>query len=391
VGLFRRSREERALPPGALALGGAAWPSWTAAGEYVDGDKALRLSAVWACVRVLSDTISSLPIDVYRDDEHIDTPPVLQEPAAGYPAHDWIAAVMQSLLLRGNAYGLITARNASNLLPTQVELVHPDRVSLSLDPEDGSVSYRISGQEFDRTDVWHVRAFCQPGAVLGMSPIAHHAETVGVGLAAQRFGAEFFPADVPVGILKPAPGGPTWDPGTTDGKGSTREQLAGSWKQYRQRRPGVIVMEGVEFEKVGVDPDDSQFLESQKFTVQQVARVYGVPPEMIASEAGGSLTYANVEQRSLDFLTYSLNPWIVRIEHALGRLLPRNQSVKLNADALLRTTTRERFDAYKVAVETGFLTIDEIRELEDLPPLGRSEPDGGDRPAAVDTTEATTP
>jgi HK97 family phage portal protein len=390
VGWFRRS-EERALPPGALALGGAAWPSWTAAGEYVDGDKALRLSAVWACVRVLSDTISSLPIDCYRGDAHIDTPPVLQEPAAGYPAHDWIAAVMQSLLLRGNAYGLITARNAANLLPTQIELVHPDRVALSLDPEDGSVSYRISGQEFDRSDVWHVRAFCQPGVVLGMSPIAHHAETVGVGLAAQRFGAEFFGGGgVPVGILKPEPGGPPWDPGDAEGHGSTREQLANSWKGYRARRPGVIVMEGVAYEKVSIDPDESQFIESQKLSVQQVARVYGVPPEMIASEAGGSLTYANVEQRSLDFLTYSLNPWIVRIEHALGRLLPRNQTVKLNADALLRTTTRERFDAYKVAVETGFLTIDEIRQLEDLPPLGRSNPDGGDRPVAVDTTEATT-
>ena len=98
-------------------------------------------------------------------------------------------------------------------------------------------------------------------------------------------------------------------------------------------------------------------------TWSQIARVYGVPPEMIVGEAGNSLTYANVEQRSLDFLTYAINPWLVRLDHALGRLLPSTLTVKLNADALLRSTTLERYQAHKVALDAGFMTIDEVRAV----------------------------
>ena len=159
---------------------------------------------------------------------------------------------------------------------------------------------------------------------------------------------------------------------TNDGMEAVTEVWR-NWRREGRRRGSVPLLNGVRFNPVAVAPEESQFLETQKFNVSQIARVFGVPPEMIAGEAGNSLTYANVEQRSLDFLTYAINPWLVRLDHALGRLLPSTLSVKLNADALMRSTTLERYEAHKIALDAGFLTVDEVRALEDLPPLPKSQ------------------
>jgi HK97 family phage portal protein len=367
VGLFGRNREERSLPPGAQLLGLAGGSPFTHSGETVTSDKALRLSAVWACVRLLSDTISSLPVHVYRGDDEVDTPPILREPAASYPMHDFVAATMTSLLLRGNAFALITARSGAGMLPSQVELVHPDRVGVTLNAETQQVEYRIGGVEFDASDVWHVRAYAQPGAVLGMSPVSFASESIGLGLAAQQYGAEYFSAGgVPVGTLDVAdnPAQP-WDDAAND----SLTEVWRNWRRDGRRRGKVPILNGVKFTPVSINPDESQFLETQRFNVSQIARVFGVPPEMIAGEAGNSLTYANTAERSVDYLKYAISPWLVRLDHALGRLLPSTLSVKLNADALLRSTTKDRYEAHEIALRAGFLTIDEVRELEDLPPM----------------------
>jgi len=381
----RRSREERALPQGAQLLGLSGGSPYTASGETVTGNKALRLSAVWACVRLLSDTISSLPIHTYRGDEQVPTPKLLDEPAAGVPTHDFLYAVMQSLLLRGNAFGLITARSGAGLLPSQVELVHPDNVSVTLAPDTNAVVYRIGGIEFDPADVWHVRAYAMPGTVLGLSPVSYAAESIGLGLAAQQYGAEYFSAGgVPVGTLDVE--SDQWDDTAND----SLTEVWRNWRRDGRRRGRVPILRGVKFNPVSINPEESQFLETQKFNVSQIARVYGVPPEMIGAEAGNSLTYANVEQRSIDFVRYCLNPWLVRLDHALGRLLPSTLSVKLNADAILRADTKSRYEAHQIALQAGFMTVDEVRELEDLPPLPASPApvstpgNGQGTPAAMD-------
>jgi HK97 family phage portal protein len=366
---IRRSRIERALPQGAQLLGLSGGSPFTASGETVTSERALRVSALWGCVNLLAGTISSLPIHCYRGDDEVPTPRLLQEPSANTMAHDFLYAVMQSLLLRGNCYGLITARSGAGMLPSQVELVSPDRVGVTLDAETQRVIYRIGGVEFSPEDVWHVKAFTSPGAILGMSPVAYAAETIGVGLAAQAYGAEFFASPVPVGTLnvEDNPASP-WDE-------DSQEAVANVWRRWRdqgRKRGTVPILRGVKFEPVAIAPEESQFIESQRFTVAQIARIYNVQPELIGSDAGNSMTYSNVEARALDFLRYSLTPWLVRLDAALGALLPSTLSVKLNADSLLRATTAERYAAHKVGLEAGFLTIDEVRELEDLPPLPRS-------------------
>jgi len=330
----------------------------------VTPESALRLSSVWACVNLLANTISTLPVDVYRNDEEIPVPSLLASPAAGWTLVDWISATMQSLLLRGNAYGLITARSGPRLTPAQVELVGPDNMTVMVDP-DGRVSYRFKGRQLDPEDVWHVRAFVTAGSPVGLSPIAYAAETIGLGLATQRFGAQFFREGAsPTGILS------VDGPMSPDKVELAKDRLTNA---TRGRREPLVVSGnnagGVKWQSISIAPNESQFVESRRLGVAEIARTFGVPPEMIGGEAGGSLTYATVEGRALDFVKFSLTPWIVRLEKAISDLLPRGQTVKFNVNALLRGTTKERYDAHKVALDAGFMTIGEVRQLEDLPPM----------------------
>jgi phage portal protein BeeE len=235
----------------------------TASGEPVTTDSALRLSTVWGCVRLLADSVSTLPLHVYRGDDRdpIPTPPLLQRPSADFPElADWLWAVMASLLLRGNAWGVVTGRSGSTLLPAQVDLVHPDRVAITT--EEGRRVIRIGGVKYDREDLFHVKAYPWPGQLEGLSPIAYAHEAIGLGLGAERYGARFFAgADLPIGFLETDQ---AVDQTTADQLRARWRQLgaggwAGGWdrktryRRARQRRPIPTV--GHRPRRVAVHPD----------------------------------------------------------------------------------------------------------------------------------------
>ena len=290
--LFRRHTEERAaLPPWTVTVGPPAGPLPTWAGQTVGPDQAMRLASVWSCVKLLSDTVSTLPVDVFRRGEREPlepTPLILQEPASSSPLHDWLYSVMVSLLLRGNAYAVTTARSGATLLPSQCELVHPDAVGVQT-REDGSVLYRILGKEVDSFDVLHIRAFTMPGSVCGLSPTEYARQSIGAGLAMERFSSAFFgDSATPSGLLT-----------TTDKLGPDQvENLNEQWKATQGgKRKTAILTGNLKWEPITIAPEESQFVESSKLNVAQVARIFGVPPEMIGGESGQSLTYANIESR----------------------------------------------------------------------------------------------
>jgi HK97 family phage portal protein len=267
---------------------------------------------------------------------------------------------MSSLLLSGNAYGLVTARSGARLRPAQVELLDPGLVAVQVNP-DGRIIYRYRGREVDRDDVWHVRAYVRPGQVEGMSPIRYAAETVALGLAAERFANQFYSDGATPTLLLTTDQNIGPDP-AAEAKNTLQARTRGD-------RGPLVLGHGLTPHQISVNPDDAMFLDSQRFTVSQIARVFGVAPELIGGDTGGSKTYANIQGRAVDFLRYSVQPWLVRLETALGELLPRGQYVRFNTGGLLRTTTKERYDAYKVALDAGFMTVDEVRQLEDLPAL----------------------
>ena len=341
----------------------------TAAGEPVTTETALRLSTVFGCVRLLADSVSTLPLHVYRGDDRdpIATPPLLQQPSADFPElADWLWAVMASLLLRGNSWGVITARAGAGLLPAQVDLVDPDRVAVTTNGEGRRV-IRVGGEEVDRAELFHVRAYPWAGQLEGLSPIGYAREAIGLGLGAERYGAKFFNTmDLPAGFLE------------SDQKVDqmVADNLRARWKQLgRGEREIAVLGHGAKFKPLAIAPEESQFIQTQKFSVSTICRFYGVPPEMMAGETAGHEAYTSPEMRSTDFLQYSLRPWLYRIERAVSGLLPRTQKARFNAGAFLRPTLKERYEAHESGIRAGWLLRSEVRELEDRPPVA-----GIDRP-----------
>jgi HK97 family phage portal protein len=333
----------------------------TAAGEAVTTDKALRLSTVWACVRLLADSVSTLPLDVYRKGEReplATTPPLLQRPSADFELADWLYAVVSSLLLRGNCYGLITARSGAGMLPAQVDLVHPDRMGVTA--PKGVVEYRLGGELQDPAAVWHVKAFAFPGLLVGLSPIEYARESIGLGLGAERYGAKFFgDSAIPSGYLH------------SDDR-LNREQaleIKELWEHSHKGRRGTAVLGGVKFQPITIPNDQAQFIEVQQFNVNAIARLFGIPGEMVGGQTAGHEAYTSPEMRSTDFLTFTLRPWLYRIERAVSRLLPRTQEAKFNAGGFVRATLLDRYQAHKLGIEAGWLQRSEARELEDRPPI----------------------
>jgi HK97 family phage portal protein len=345
----------------------------TAAGEAVTTDTAMRLSTVWACVKLLADSVSTLPLHVYRGDDRdpIPTPPLLQRPSADFDElSDWLWAVMASLTLRGNCWGVITGRAGPGLLPSQVDLVHPDRVAVST--EEGRQVIRIGGVEYDRADLFHVKAFPFPGSMLGLSPIAYAREAIGLGLGAERYGAKLF-ADsaIPSGVLAS-------DQQINQDAADTAKAR---WKQaHKGHREIAVLGGGLKFQPVTIAPDEAQFIETQKLNVSTIARFYGIDPTMVGGETAGHMAYTSPEQRSSDFLTYSARPWLYKVERAVSGLLPRTQTAKFNAGGFARATLLDRYQAHKLGIEAGFLLPSEARAYEDLPPvpgIDNRPPEGG--------------
>jgi HK97 family phage portal protein len=274
---------------------------------------------------------------VYRgtDRDPIATPPLLARPSADFPElADWLWAVMASLLLRGNAWGVITARAGAGLLASQVDLVHPDRVAVVTNG-DGTQTIRIGGVEYNRADLFHVKAYPFPGSMLGLSPIAYAREAIGLGLGAEKYGARFFgDGATPQGAL------------VSDQRISPQqaETLQARWEaRHKGRRRIAVLGDGAKFQPITIAPDEAQFIETQRFSVSTVCRFYGVPPEMVGGETAGHMAYSSPEMRSTDLLTFTVRPWLLRIERAVSRLLPSTQVAKFNAGGFVRATLKDRY------------------------------------------------
>jgi HK97 family phage portal protein len=367
---FTRRPERRQQMTLAELLAESSTP--THAGVPVGTDQAMRLSAVWACIRLLADSVSTLPVDVFRrgEREPLEPPPILVAPAAGWGLHEWLEAVMRSLLLRGNAYGLVVARGA-DLRPSQVELVHPDAMAVKVNGE-GMIEYRLHGKPWPAEDTWHVKAFRQAGLPEGLSPIEHARQQVGLGLAVEKYGATWF-------------GDGAVPPGTFKNTEATIEQadadeIKGRLLNAIRKREPMVHGKDWQFTPIAVKPEESQFIETARLNVAAIARVFGVPPELIAGEASNSQTYASVEMRGIDFLTFGVRPWLVRLEAAIGSLLPRGQFVRFNPGGLLKATTKESYEALEIGIRSGLLTPNEARAKQDLPPLPGGDQLAGSAP-----------
>jgi HK97 family phage portal protein len=329
-------------------------------------DTAVGLSAVWRAISLICDTVSMLPIAVYREGSRRPVEPlprVLTQPAADFEYDEWVWAVMFEALTSPAAYCLITDRVGPGMRPAQLEPLGRTRITVE-EPRGGPTVYRLDGAEVDRDQLWRLRLYPRAEQV-GLDVIRIAAECIGQGLAAQNYGRRFFAdAAIPTTVLLA-------DPGTQE---DDITRAKGVWEATHGGRRGTAILAGLKPHNMSITPEAAQALESRQFNVQEVARFFGLPPESIGTDAGASRTYANLEQRSLDLLVYGLDPKITRLENRLNPLLPRGHYCKINRGALLRTDLKTRYESYQIGLAAGFLTVDEVRELEDREPLPAGAP-----------------
>lgn len=325
---------------------------------------ALANDAVWACVRLLAESVSMMPLHAYtiRDGRRVPIadPVLLTSPAAFTTSGEWVYQMLVSLLLRGNAYGQVLARDGMGY-PTQVEIVDPDTVAW-VRKDDKTWGLRVGGVEQDRTDVFHVRAYPVPGQPAGLSPIKYAAaRALGLSAAAAAFGEGFFTQGAhPTAVI-------TTDQPLNETQARTlKDRILAS---IRGREPAVIGGPGIKWAPMQIAPEESQFLETQKLTVTQIARVFGVPAEMIGGEASNSMTYANVTQRAMDFLTYAVQPWLTRLEAAISGLLPAQRHVRFDTSVLVRLDALTQAQVDEIRLNTGVRVVNEVRTAIDAPPV----------------------
>ena len=366
--------EDRALtrstvPPSMLAdVPGAA---------VVNPRTALQIADAYACIRALSDAAGSLPLIAYRRTptgrERLEnrTADLLARPAPATTQSGLIGQMVAHLNLYGNAY-LGKFRDSEGLID-QLGLLHPDRVTVEL--HGGRPIYTITGLKGERSihgsdDVIHVKGLSTDGLV-GLSPVKQCAVALGLSSNLTEHAARFFENDArPSGIIKlDAPG--TVVP--EDRLRSVAEAWTTGHAGVRNAHRIAVVTGLFDFQPVSMPPEDAQLLQQRELSAQEVARIFRVPPWIVGAKDGGSMTYSNTEQQALHFVTYSLRPWLVAIEQALSAdadLFIERTYCEFLLDALLRADSATRAQVYTAALdpETGWMTRQEVRRLENLQP-----------------------
>lgn len=353
----------------------------TASGQFVSPDTALQSTAVYACVKVLAETLAALPIHIYKrlpngGKDTARVHPVYdllhEKPNSWQTAFEFKEMLMTQVLLRGNAYAeLLPGRRGfvDQLIPVQ-----PDAVTVRQNSHYQLI-YTVRGangaaRELHQDGMLHFRGLSLDG-IHGVSPITYHRETIGLSLATKEYGARFFGNDA-------RPGGVLEHPGKLTPESAKR--LGESWNEKyagRGRGKTAVLEEGMKFTPIAVTNEDAQYIETQEFTMGDIARLFRVPGVLIGLN-DKTATYASAEQFFLSFAVHSVMPWCVRMEQALERDLitaPQTYFIKYNLAGLLRGDLKSRYDAYAVGRNGGWLTPNEIRALEEMNPRTDS---GGD-------------
>jgi len=361
----------------------------SSSGKVVTERSAMQMTAVYACVRILSEAIAGLPLHMYRykDDggkeKALDHPLYLllhDEPNPEMSSFVFRETLMTHLLLWGNAYAQII-RNGKGEVVALYPLM-PNKMTVSRD-ETGQLyyTYQKSQEELPKdntytvtihpSDVLHIPGLGFDGLV-GYSPIAMAKNAIGLAIATEEYGSKFFAnGAAPSGVLE--------HPGTIKDPQRVRESWMSQFGGSANSNKIAVLEEGLKYTPISISPEQAQFLETRKFQINEIARIFRVPPHMVGDLEKSS--FSNIEQQSLEFVKYTLDPWVVRWEQSIQRTLltpeeKKTYFVKFNVEGLLRGDYQSRMSGYATARQNGWMSANDIRELENLDRIPAE--DGGD-------------
>lgn len=340
-------------------------------GTNINADTAMQITAVFACVRILSDNVSTLPLATFVSSGETRKPfPAPQWMAfqlGGVGKIDLISQMVVSILLNGDAF--VSIRRDASFRVISLEVLNPSDVTVHR--VNGDTTYRINGGSTDltRLDILHVPGMMMPGQLTGMSPVEYARESLGLSAAATQYGAAFFGGGALPGMTVEVPG---------EMSNVGIKALKRAWNDVHQGAGNshklAVLTEGAKFTKVSVNPDDAQFLQTRQFQVPDVARIYGVPPHLIGDATGSTSWGSGLAEQNSAFVQHTLRPLVERIESGFNWLLrseglPADAFVKLTLDGLLRGSNKDRLESYVAGIDAGFYTVAEVRAWENLPPL----------------------
>ena len=352
----------------------------TTAGKPVNEHTAMQMTAVYSCVRILAETLAGLPLHVYKYNDSGGKEKYLQhplykllhdEPNPEMTSFTFRETLMSHLLLWGNAYAQII-RNARGEVIALYPLM-PNKMTVDRDKngrlfylyqrsiEDAPTLGKDSLVYLDPSDVLHIPGLGFDGLV-GYSPIAMAKNAIGLAMATEEYGAKFFANGA-------APGGVLEHPGTIKDPQKVKDSWNAAYQGSTNSHRVAVLEEGMKYQQIGIPPEQAQFLETRKFQINEIARIFRIPPHMLADLEKSS--FSNIEQQSLEFVKYTLDPWVVRWEQNMCRsLLMESEKpavfIKFNVDGLLRGDYASRMSGYATARQNGWMSANDIRELENL-------------------------
>ena len=349
------------------------------AGKRVNERSAMQMTAVYSCVRILSESVASLPLHLYRYTKNGGKEKAVDhslyfllhdEPNPEMTSYVFRETLMTHLLLWGNAYAQII-RNGKGEVIALYPLM-PDRMTVDRN-EKGELYYEYqmssddakinkeSTVQLKREDVLHVPGLGFDGLV-GYSPIAMAKNAIGLAIAAEEYGSKFYAnGAAPSGVLE--------HPGTLKDPSKVRESWTQTFGGSANANKVAVLEEGMKYTPISIAPNEAQFLETRKFQINEIARIFRVPPHMVGDLEKSS--FSNIEQQSLEYVQYTLAPWIARFEQSMVRALlsvseKKDFFIKFNVDGLLRGDYQSRMSGYATARQNGWMSANDIRELENL-------------------------
>ncbi|WP_018659221.1 phage portal protein [Allofustis seminis] len=354
----------------------------TTAGKVVNEQSAMQMTAVYACVRILSESVASLPLHLYRTNgagnkERARDHPLYfilhDEPNPEMTSFILRETLMSHLLLWGNAYAQLIRNGKGEVIA--VYPLMPNKMRVKRDDDTKEIIYEYRHEKgtinLSSYDVLHIPGLGFDG-LIGYSPIAMAKNAIGMAIATEEYGAKFFANGA-------QPGGVLEHPGIIKDPERIRQSWSQTFGGSSNSNKIAVLEEGMKYTPISISPEQAQFLETRKFQINEIARIFRVPPHMVGDLDKSS--FSNIEQQSLEFVKYTLDPWIIRWEQALNKSLLRPDDkkeyfIKFNVDGLLRGDYESRMNGYAVARQNGWMSANDIRTLENLDLIPKEE--GGD-------------